>query len=569
MKKVALASCMVLFFLILQDRCSNHKSNSTVLNQIANRTSAAKRNESADLNYVKGKIAAIKNSSVQSKAKNINAPILQDYFPVAYSVIEPDLNIQQFLAIRNAPTQNESIDPRIFSTVKGKLGTTLQFIPSTFKINDSTFYDGEVKIEMKEVKKQSQMVFNNFSTTSNGQLLESAGMIYWNATTSDGLPLTMDTSAMVLTTFYSSRKFDGYQLFVATPSSSSLNWQLYPSNVVNNQLAVFPVDEMPLKYLRIKFKYEFLPEDIVTGWNDRLNQLNSSYSQNTSLCSYEFMQRLEVIRNMGWDLTMLDYYLENPDNINAADSLAVLQMLEYGNDIKKSNFKISKKNLCGGLTKKNWLRTHLRKFRSFFLESRSFNTKVLIDKKDSRSLKKLTEILGNTEYAQWLINQPKYNYNFNDCNEYIDERKHSNDRIQNYSTRRVETPTVEKKDYKSITLRVPQMGYINCDRFIDQPVRKNVLVKITNLNKATNVYSYLLFRSYNSLMQGYMTDSNSISFSNIPVGTKVYLIVIGNDGNETFYSEKEIVVDKEITTDVTLESMKKEEIECYITQIAG
>jgi len=64
-------------------------------------------------------------------------------------------------------------------------------------INDSTPYEGAVKIELREVYDQSQMIFANFSTTSNGQPLESAGMIYWNATMENGMPLQLDSGASI------------------------------------------------------------------------------------------------------------------------------------------------------------------------------------------------------------------------------------------------------------------------------------------------------------------------------------------------------------------------------------
>ncbi len=552
---------MVMCFIIIHEFCYYHSSNNNQKKseEIKSATASAVERIISPIEFLKRKSPVINFEKENSFASELQSKFI---FPqIIFKQKETELSAKDFFENRNTPTQINYFDSKKFNTITAKLGTQLEFVPSTFKINDTTFYDGEVKIELKEVKKQTEMVFGKFSTTSNGEPIESAGMIYWNATTPDGEQLMMDSSSKVLLTISGSRKFEeGYQLFTGIQNANGMNWTLFPSPSPNNNLAVFPQSHLRFSDFKIINKYKFLPEETFVGWNDRMDQLNGSYIQNSSLCSYEFLQRLEIIRNMGWDLSLLDFYLENPGNINIADSLAVLQMISYSRNINKSGFKISKRHLCNGFSKRMWLKSCLRLFRSFYIESKNYQQPILINKKDLRSRRSLTLKLKDYNYANWLFNQPGYNYNYSKCSAGISD----NEIIK----RMMATSIANAKNYKSITLRLPSMGLFNCDRYINEPVRQNVIASVNNAKAMDNVYSFLLFRSYNSVMTGLYNDSSFI-FHSIPKGQKVFLVIIGVKNEETYYSMEELKVNNDINTEATLTKTPKEEIECLITELAN
>ncbi|MCP4438649.1 MAG: hypothetical protein GY810_06855 [Aureispira sp.] len=79
--------------------------------------------------------------------------------------------------------------------VKGKEGTEVA-IPMLVDA-DGNRVSGEVTIELKEFYKNSDIVLNDLFTETNGELLQTGGMIYLNATSSDGEQLYLGSNATV------------------------------------------------------------------------------------------------------------------------------------------------------------------------------------------------------------------------------------------------------------------------------------------------------------------------------------------------------------------------------------
>ncbi|GAB4093751.1 hypothetical protein [Flaviaesturariibacter terrae] len=77
------------------------------------------------------------------------------------------------------------------------------------------------------------------------------------------------------------------------------------------------------------------------------------------------------------------------------------------------------------------------------------------------------------------------------------------------------------------TFRAPMLGWINCDRFLNDPREKeNLYVQLAD----PSVEVRLLFGSINSLMCGTRTDSGYV-FNNVPKGEAVTVIAMRKEGN--------------------------------------
>lgn len=89
------------------------------------------------------------------------------------------------------PSQTFDIDGKEDNVVEGENGTILVMPKGCFKNSQGETVTNNIKVELAEALSLDQMLLSNLTTTSNGKLLETDGMIYLNAT-SNGEQLTID-----------------------------------------------------------------------------------------------------------------------------------------------------------------------------------------------------------------------------------------------------------------------------------------------------------------------------------------------------------------------------------------
>ncbi|HYV91244.1 MAG TPA: hypothetical protein VE978_05655 [Chitinophagales bacterium] len=446
----------------------------------------------------------------------------------------------EYLATRYAPQQAFEINSNEFNTLVGMHGTVLQLPPSTFMLNDSTPYVGPVRVELREVLSKAQMVFANFSTTSNGTPLESAGMIYWNATSEDGQQLQLDSGAFVSVTLPGRLNAKDYQLFTGNVKRGMMNWSLYPTpdwplyptQKTALPLAIISRDYFHFKSYRIPWNVLKHNKNLNETWNDQITALANGRYANTELSTKEFLRRVERIKWMGWNSDLLALYMDNPNDLNRADSLAVLQMAVYAANIKESSYSISKKYLAIGASKRRWIRENTRAFRKFFEESKLYDQEIFVNAKELRlrSLKKLESRGIDKEYARYLMRGPVYH-----------QQILSGYRIDDDPRNLVSYPNVSaiKTNTKAINLRIPAMGYINCDRFLESSVKKDVIVQIENYSEMENVSSLLILKNINSVMNG-DNINGTFTFKDVPSDYKMCWVIIGSCDGKLYYQMQDV-----------------------------
>jgi hypothetical protein len=67
------------------------------------------------------------------------------------------------------------------NVIEGEKGTIIIMPKGCFKDENGAIITSEIKIELTEALAQSDMLLSNLNTTSNGHLMETDGMIYFNA----------------------------------------------------------------------------------------------------------------------------------------------------------------------------------------------------------------------------------------------------------------------------------------------------------------------------------------------------------------------------------------------------
>lgn len=117
-----------------------------------------------------------------------------------------------------------TIDPKEDNIVEGVQGSIV-FIPEGALLDkNGNPAKGEVKIELAEALTIEDMVTSNLTTTSNGKLLQTGGMLYLNAT-ANGEPLHIDTTKPLRIEIPTDTKVEGMQAYRGIrDSAGNMNW---------------------------------------------------------------------------------------------------------------------------------------------------------------------------------------------------------------------------------------------------------------------------------------------------------------------------------------------------------
>ena len=129
-------------------------------------------------------------------------------------------NNYKVLAYRNLPTSEHCIDPTRDTVLNLMKGGRVLFPANTFASNGKC-----VTITAKEAYKKSDIILANLSTTSNGRVLESGGMMILEARNSDGKELQSQKEFIVQ--MPTTNFLDSMMIFNGNhDADSNVNWTL-------------------------------------------------------------------------------------------------------------------------------------------------------------------------------------------------------------------------------------------------------------------------------------------------------------------------------------------------------
>ncbi len=141
----------------------------------------------------------------------------------------------------NVATQAFTINADQDTVIKGISGTILRIYKNTFTDSIGQIVSGQINIELKEVLDISDIILCNLTTTSDGQYLQSGGMIYTNAT-SNGKQIQIADNKEIEVVIPTDSAKNGMQLFEGIQDNIGINWK-NPVALGNNVVAV-PLEEI-------------------------------------------------------------------------------------------------------------------------------------------------------------------------------------------------------------------------------------------------------------------------------------------------------------------------------------
>lgn len=135
--------------------------------------------------------------------------------------------------------------PGTVSTVRTAAGSTI-YVPASLVRPDGRPLSGSpVEVRVQEVTKQSEMIFTNTPTISNGQLLESAGM-FSVAFQQDGQQLRLSRNSLTVVTTIPKdlSSTNNMQLFLGLPDSANRtqvgSWAQLNTQTQQDSSRIFP-----------------------------------------------------------------------------------------------------------------------------------------------------------------------------------------------------------------------------------------------------------------------------------------------------------------------------------------
>lgn len=120
----------------------------------------------------------------------------------------------------------------------------------------------------------------------------------------------------------------------------------------------------------------------------------------------------------------------------------------------------------------------------------------------------------------------------------------------------------KKKQENQDRLKVYDLGYINCDRFPDEP-QAPFHVKADLENPAEY---FIIFDGVRGVMNGYES-YGKITFGRVPINKKGKLIAVSFQGEKTFYFERNIVPRDAQNTLITLKEVDKKLVDQKLASI--
>lgn len=109
----------------------------------------------------------------------------------------------------------------------------------------------------------------------------------------------------------------------------------------------------------------------------------------------------------------------------------------------------------------------------------------------------------------------------------------------------IKIATQNKMDSK---LKVTNLGYINCDKFNDDP---KIPIQLMADQKTSAEY-YLVFKDVRGVMKGYRANKSQISFNSVPKGKKAVLMAVSFIGEQAYFYKADITLVSRVNPPIEL-----------------
>jgi len=517
--------------------------------------------------YVLTIILAILSSCSNPKTDDTNDKVV-----IEERIALPHTKSEKLFNELRPESQKFQIDADSDNIITGKNGTQI-FVPKNSFINaDGELVTGKVDIEVIEVLSVTDFIKTNLQTVSNGQPLQSEGMLYIDAKSS-GQQITLATDKKLQIELPNMNKMgtaSDIKIFSGSYDSlGNMNWT--ESGKLDNRLIPLPLEFFDYKtwtsygFIRVPKNegYQAPGNDEIV---DSITFKNPSL-HNTFISTREFEERFAHINSAEWaighytsyysttvqtgrmvkDSTISKIYLNNLDkDLWYCDSLAYAYMKTWEGKADFNSYWYSE------------IETYdlLNAFKKFYEQKLTtviiFPADIDLSKSDAR------EKLNTKGFKEIEI----------------DEIMGAYERQNKIVTARRNKVTAQNISTNSFV--VAKLGWINCDQFYYEPTAKevNILASVNNLENYEFACLTLVINGRRIALNGTLGDNSKYTFTgksqpytSLPIGEKATIIGISFMNEKPYLGMKEIVISEKGDYSIDLQVSSTQDINTKLNGI--
>ena len=462
---------------------------------------------------------ALVSSDLTKDAKQKNRRVELQYRFQDFETID---DLTQQISETEAPIQN-------FTVTEGNQLIDLEHGASIYVPKDAFVYadgspvTGEVDIEVIEAYKMTDFMAHGLITQSHGEMLETGGMLYVNAT-AGGEPVQIAENRSIEIIYPVQQVEDGMELFYAEESEDGIVWtptetELRTTQVKNDPIMI-DLDEIAnYDFGRVEkpiLQFEDMPDRPTYGdmpfppsaklySPERYKELYANYEKNLDTWHHRKPFYEEELRQ--WNKEV-DHRL---DEIN-----------DYRNTLLETKYKIKLITALKGLDKMEGRRAPAELIKRIF----SFINKPMQINVDDRAM--YLEAFGNhtrglISERNLTINNLGYKVYPKNSEFYTDIRKLIFEAEKRVLEKRIaEGGTIDRKNFSSYIANISQLGWINCDRFL-RSGKELTDITVERTPEGTKVY--IIYKNIRSFLTK-TSRSNEVTFKSSPIGEPAKLIAV-------------------------------------------
>ncbi|HYV92706.1 MAG TPA: hypothetical protein VE978_13000 [Chitinophagales bacterium] len=424
-----------------------------------------------------------------------------------------------------AEVQNTEIDPAKDNTIVGKQGTTIYISANSLIDEQGQPIKSRTTIQLKENYSIADIVSSNLQTIHNSEILQSQGMIYLLATTSDGSAVKIDKSKPIRIEFPFSGNFGDAKFFRGTRDDiGNINWTTVEGP--DKKLVPFPIKMIASRpYGECSKDFGITKDPEI--WKDTMTKYYRTYDEitkyeNTLLATREFKARYYSYCMP--ELTKI--YIDNLDkNMWEVDELVVQHFIK--DSTERVDFEIGYRppGVNGGARTKE--------------QDAAYEWLVNTAKESGHQM----IIIFKAFAAQKLTK--------------IDE------------TRKVDTSEVKDFDKAFIAYETVSFGWINCDIFYKDPKAEKIKL-LVQTNETPSIVN-IIFKDRKIVLDGIEDGTNKFRFTKdhegynkLPKGDTAIILAIGYRDNKITFASKEIIIGQNETENLDLKEITGSELKILL-----
>ena len=478
-----------------------------------------------------------------SNKSSDNGEETQNRIKIEERVSIPNTKADILISQLRPESQFFEIDTNSDVLITAKNGTQI-YIPSNSFINeDGETITGKVEIEVIEILSVADFIKTNLQTLSNGNLLQSEGMLFIDAKSNgQAVALAPDKKLQIeLPKINTSDVASDIRIFSGVYDSlGNINWS--ENAKLENKLIPIPLE-------LLDYRKWWLSRGATNVVLDE--RFIHPGLENTFIATREFEVRYSKIMYAEHATWRFKRYTQDETMPNSTISLIYLNNLDkdlwYCDSLAFAHIKTHEEK--ANSSPPDWVREVSALFKRFYEERLTtvieFPTDINLKNKNARKQ------LEKKGFSEIEIDEIIGAYEIQ--NQIVTDRKNKQ--------------TGEKVLTNSFS--VAELGWINCDQFYNNPNAKesNIMASVSNLDKYEFATMSLIINGRRIALNGTSSDNSEYTFTGksepytrLPIGEKATIFALSYKNDKPYIGIKEFIISEKESFNIELAESSIEEI---------